>query len=78
MFCANIDISDNHFENNYGCGNAVGGVIRFQCIKQSATSTGDYDQYADFSIGDEGDTVAEAYFNIDTSTANFPDTNQDI
>jgi len=56
----------------------VGGVIRFQCIKQSATSTGDYDQYADFSIGDEGDTVAEAYFNIDTSTANFPDTNQDI
>jgi len=43
FFCHNIDISSNTFTYNYGCGQAVGGVIRFQCINYGATSTGDYD-----------------------------------
>lgn len=65
MFCHNVAVTSNTFTGNYGCGQAVGAVVKFQCVEYGATSSGDYDQYDDFSIGDEGTAVAENYFNTD-------------
>jgi len=43
FFCSNIDISSNTFTGNYGCGQAVGAVVRFQCIGYADPATGNYD-----------------------------------
>lgn len=73
-FCGNVDISHNQFTGNYGCGQAVGGVLRFQCIGYGDSATGKYDQHTPYTIGDVTTANAASYIAIDETTANFPDT----